>query len=130
MKGRKMMKLAEVRLHGPHGLFQKSESKKWPNTISTARCVLLEVHVACAYHACPSLMGRLAFPVDRRRFRGVDRGDEVARAGQEDDESGRGPSSWATRLIPEERVEEVAEHDLPREVCASRSSPRELRHGV
>jgi len=44
VKGRKMMDLAEVRLHGPHGSFQKSESRKWPNTIFTARCVLLEVH--------------------------------------------------------------------------------------
>ena len=44
VKGRKMMDLAEVRLHGPHGSFQKSGSRKWPNTILTARCVLLEVH--------------------------------------------------------------------------------------
>ena len=46
------MDLAEVRLHGPHGSFQKSESRKWPNTIFTARCVLLEVHYTGSVTRC------------------------------------------------------------------------------
>ena len=52
VKGRKMMDLAEVRLHGPHGSFQKSESRKWPNTIFTARCVLLVVHYTGSVTRC------------------------------------------------------------------------------
>ena len=47
-----MMNLAEVRLHGPRGSFQKSESRKWPNTIFPARCVLLEVHRASSVTGC------------------------------------------------------------------------------
>ena len=52
VKGRKMMDLDEVRLHGPHGSFQKSESRKWPNTIFTARCVLLEVRCTSSDTGC------------------------------------------------------------------------------
>ena len=75
VKGRKMMDLAEVRLHGPHGSFQKSESRKWPNTIFTASCVLLEAHytgsVTRCEARCVSLRQSASFVSASERHPGV-----------------------------------------------------------